>query len=61
MWRGRNDNADGHYKYFLQNLSIKRFKECYAVAEKLGHEQISEALGNIALKNLELEIAEKAF
>jgi len=61
MWRGRNDNTDGHYKYFLQNLSIKRFKDCYSVAEKLNNEQISEALGNIALKNLELEIAEKAF
>jgi WD repeat-containing protein 19 len=61
MWRGRNDTTDGHYKYFLQNLAIKRFKECYVVAEKLGHDAISDALGGIALKNLELEIAEKAY
>ena len=61
LWRGKNDTPEGHYKYFLQNLALKRFNHCYHVAEKLGTVKIPEVLGKLALQNLDLEVAERAF
>jgi WD repeat-containing protein 19 len=61
QWRGKNDTPEGHYKYFLQNLVLKRFKACYPVAERLGGIKIPEVLGKLALQNLDLEVAEKAY
>lgn len=61
QWRGRSDSPEGHYKYFLQNLILKRFQQCYLVAEKLAGVKIPEVLGNMALQNLDLEVAERAY
>ena len=61
QWRGKNDSSEGHYKYFLQNLVLKRFNSCYHVAEKLGAVKIQEILGKMALQNLDLEVAERAY
>ncbi|CAG9314821.1 unnamed protein product [Blepharisma stoltei] len=61
QWRGRSDTPEGHYKFFLQNLSLKRFQQCFLVAEKLGGVKIPEVLGNLALQNLDLEVAERAY
>jgi len=61
QWRGRSDVSEGHYKYFLQNLAIKRFHQCFLAAEKLAVPSIADSLGQLALQSLDLEIAEKAF
>lgn len=61
QWRGRSDTQEGHYRYFLQNLALKRFHQCYLVAEKLGGVKIPEVLGHLALQALDLEAAEKAY
>lgn len=61
LWRGKNDTPEGHYKYFLQNLALKRFNHCYHVAEKLGTVKIPEVLGKLALQNLDLDVAERAY
>ena len=61
QWRGKSDTPEGHYKYFLQCLVLKRFNQCYHVAEKLGGVKIPEILGKIALQNLDLEVAERAY
>lgn len=61
QWRGKGDTPEGHYKYFLQNLVLKRFHHCYHVAEKLGGVKIPEILGKLALQNLDLEVAERAY
>ncbi|OMJ78816.1 hypothetical protein SteCoe_21300 [Stentor coeruleus] len=61
QWRGKGDTSEGHYKYFLQNLALKRFNHCYHVAEKLGGVKIPEVLGKLALQNLDLEVAERAY
>lgn len=31
-WRGHNDTEDGHLTYFLQNIAIQRFGECFNAA-----------------------------
>lgn len=63
-WRGANDSEDGNLTYFLQNMAVQNFKECFNVAaivnEELG-QQMYEALGKYALKHVELLHAENAF
>ena len=63
-WRGHNDTEDGHLTYFLQNIAIQKFSECFNAAwiveVELG-QQLFEALGKYALKNVELLHAENAF
>jgi len=61
QWRGRSDSQEGHYRYFLQSLSLKRFQQCFNVSEKLGGVKIPEILGKLSLENLDLETAEKAY
>ena len=29
QWRGRSDTSEGHYRYFLQNLVLRRYTQCY--------------------------------
>mmetsp|Transcript_32681 Transcript_32681/g.37309 ORF Transcript_32681/g.37309 Transcript_32681/m.37309 type:complete len:442 (-) Transcript_32681:811-2136(-) len=63
-WRGHNDTEDGHITYFLQNIAIQRFSECFNAASIVDEElglQLYEALGKYALKNVELPHAENAF
>lgn len=63
-WRGSNDSEEGHTSYFLQNLAIHRFAQCFEVAkvcEETLAQQMYEALGKFCLKNIEIPHAETAF
>ena len=31
-WKGDDDNVEGHYRYFLQNLMLGRFSHCLEAA-----------------------------
>jgi WD repeat-containing protein 19 len=61
QWRGRSDTSENHYRYFLQNLALKRFSACTLAAELLDSSVVSEALGQQALHHIDLETAERAF
>lgn len=34
-WKGSDDNVEGHYRYFLQNLMLNRYSHCLEAALKL--------------------------
>mmetsp|Transcript_1987 Transcript_1987/g.4439 ORF Transcript_1987/g.4439 Transcript_1987/m.4439 type:complete len:1366 (-) Transcript_1987:53-4150(-) len=61
QWRGRSDTTENHYRYFLQNLALKRFAACTLAAELLDSPLVSEALGQQSLLHIDLETAERAF
>lgn len=63
-WRGQNDSEEGHTAYFLQNLAIHRFAQCFevaAVCDKTLANQMYETLAKFALKNIDIDTAETAF
>lgn len=63
-WRGSSDTEDGHLNYFLQNMAIQNFAECFNVAAVVEDElaqQMYDSLGKYALKNVELLHAENAY
>ena len=61
MWRGENDTEEGHYRYFLQNLALNRFAECFKAATFLANVDVCDFLGRRCLQFLEFDIAIRAF
>lgn len=56
------ENDQGHLRYFLQNLSLNRFKEALLAAQFLKEfDSVFEALGKRAIEELEIELALKAY
>jgi len=49
MWRGEVDNEEGHYRYFLQNLALNRFAECFKAATFLANADVCDFLGRRCL------------
>ncbi len=55
------DNKEGHFRYFLQNLSLNKFNNCLVASVYLDSPAIYESLGRRALAFVELDVALKAF
>jgi WD repeat-containing protein 19 len=55
------ENEQGHLRYFLQNLGLKRFREALLAAQFLKEDAAFEALGRKAIEDLEIELALKAY
>eukprot|EP00357_Protocruzia_adherens_P031508 CAMPEP_0115034576 /NCGR_PEP_ID=MMETSP0216-20121206/40747_1 /TAXON_ID=223996 /ORGANISM="Protocruzia adherens, Strain Boccale" /LENGTH=1399 /DNA_ID=CAMNT_0002413515 /DNA_START=36 /DNA_END=4235 /DNA_ORIENTATION=- len=61
QWKGETDAKEGHYRYFLQNLALNRFTQCFFVADKCESAEIFDTLAKQALENLEVEIAVRSY
>ena len=61
QYKGVEDNREGHFRYFLQSLSINKFNNCLIAAMNVNLQPIFDALGRRALSYVELDIALKAF
>ena len=62
LYKGHEDSNEGHLRYFLQNLALRRFSYCLVAASFIDnneelYEALVSALGRKALENLELELA----
>jgi WD repeat-containing protein 19 len=62
-WRDKNDNEDGHKKYFMQNYQLGRFSNCCKAANYLNTEKnlYYNHLGKACLNYLEIDISEESF
>jgi len=59
-----SDNADdteGNLRYFFQNLSINKFKDCLKACNYLELDEVYEILARKSLENLDLDVAIKAY
>ena len=61
LWKGKNDSPEGHFRYFLQNLSLNKFSNCLVAAGYLGENELFDILGRRCLEHLELDIAERSY
>jgi WD repeat-containing protein 19 len=61
-WR-ETDTEETHLRYYMQNIALKRFKDCFRVIPLVRKyaAQLYELLGRQCLKHLELELAERAY
>lgn len=61
-WR-ESDTEETHLRYYMQNIALKRFKDCFRVIPLLPRYavQLYEILGKQCLKHLELDSAERAY
>lgn len=59
-----SDNAEdteGNLRYFFQNLSINKFKDCLKACNYLELDEVYEILAKKSLENLDLDVAIKAY
>jgi len=61
LWRGPQDTPEGHYRYFLQSLSLLKFSNCLVAAGYIDAPILYSVLGKKCLENLELDIAYRSY
>ncbi|CAK84014.1 unnamed protein product (macronuclear) [Paramecium tetraurelia] len=60
-YKGADDNNEGHFRYFLQNLALFKFANAHKAALNLKNLKLFDTFGRKCLENLEFDVAQKAF
>ena len=55
------EDTEGNLRFFFQNLSINKFKDCLKACNNLQLDELYEILAKKALENLDLEVSMKAY
>ena len=61
LWKGKSDSKEGNFRYFLQNLALKKFSNCLKSTEYLDEPSLYEILGRQCLEHLELDLAHRCY
>lgn len=56
-YRGADDNNEGHFRYFLQNLALHKFANSHKAALSLKNPKLFDTFGRKCLENLEFDVA----